>query len=225
MCYHRRLLYGACNHSAWLAKVHSCEIEKGFEAGFTDEGCSWMFAHPLKTMRLNRLCPECDAKKTWSDTRLGKIKTLLKGLQEDMTRRQISVDYGWADGTASGPSRASRSGSPGSCGATAEHADSKTVRHTCEVEILTPSPCDNEDAVMIVVSNQILPCVLATTILDALVPRRQTAYHMREREMRDALRQALPGLMIGRANNVTCKKNELCVAGVCLPSLVDTRRS
>jgi hypothetical protein len=115
MCYHHRILYGGCNHSAWLGKVRSCEIEQGFEAGLTNEGCGWMFAHPLKTTRLSGLCPDCDKKKTWSAAKLGKIKALLKTLQEDMARRRSTGD----DCSDQTTEVASGSDSPGSSGITA----------------------------------------------------------------------------------------------------------
>lgn len=126
MCYHHRILYGECNHSAWLAKVRSCEIERGFEAGLTNEGCGWMFAHPLKTTRLSRPCPDCDKKKTWSAAKLGRIKALLKSLQEDMARRRTTSDD-CSDETAE---VASGSDSPGSSGITAEVAGSEMAPGT-----------------------------------------------------------------------------------------------
>lgn len=92
MCHHYRLVYG-CNHHAWLAKARSCVIEKRFEAGLSDEGCSVMVSHPLKTTRICRGCPDCEKKKASTDAKIEKIKSLLKTLQVGISRSKTSIEW------------------------------------------------------------------------------------------------------------------------------------
>ncbi|KAK1764685.1 hypothetical protein QBC33DRAFT_497320 [Phialemonium atrogriseum] len=148
MCYHRRLLYGACNHSAWLAKAQSCETEKAFEAGSNAVGCSWMFAHPLTTTRVDRLCPKCVRMRAWSDAMIGKIRTLLRTLQEDVARR-LGASDGRGDET---DGEASKLDSRDLSGMAAELASWIATPDTTELPPLAPSARDEETPGRIVVS-------------------------------------------------------------------------
>ena len=71
----------------WLKQVSSCQVEEKFRAGDANEGCSWMWAHPLKTWRIPKSCPACEKKKAWSDEKIAKIRSLLKTLREDVDWR------------------------------------------------------------------------------------------------------------------------------------------
>jgi hypothetical protein len=81
------MIYGLCNHSAWLGMAAPCALERAFDSGLVNVGCGFMWSHPLKTSRLGIMCPACLEKKAKLESTVVKIKERLQSLNENMARR------------------------------------------------------------------------------------------------------------------------------------------
>ncbi|KAK3939143.1 hypothetical protein QBC46DRAFT_233136, partial [Diplogelasinospora grovesii] len=81
MCYHGRVLY-ICNHSSWGNVVRQCEAEQEFERGEIDQGCSRMWPHAYKTVRVQTDCKPCIEKKAQMDAKLSEVKTRMKAIKK-----------------------------------------------------------------------------------------------------------------------------------------------
>lgn len=78
MCYQKRLAYGACNHSAPLGLASTC----------TDTSrCEGARVHPLKTIRVEQMCPSCKEKKARVDNSLTTIAEKIRRLRGELARR------------------------------------------------------------------------------------------------------------------------------------------
>lgn len=85
MCFHRRLIFGLCNHHAWLTTpVQPCKVEEAFERGDSNTGCGAMWSHPLQTVRVPLACARCAATRADHDYKLGVVKGQLKVLREHL---------------------------------------------------------------------------------------------------------------------------------------------
>jgi hypothetical protein len=85
MCYQSRLVYGLCNHSASLGLVTSW---LGLEIRCPDgEDCDGARIHPLKTLRVELMCPSCTEKKSKCDSSFAEVRDRLKKLREELARR------------------------------------------------------------------------------------------------------------------------------------------
>lgn len=127
MCFQKRLLYGHCNHSAPLGVVcrhHDGDYGKG-KGGEACEGGARPRTHPLKTVRVERMCPACRAKKARADEKLATIAEKIRRLREELARRGFSGGHkgigaatattapGTATGPGAGEGEAETGGTPG----------------------------------------------------------------------------------------------------------------
>jgi hypothetical protein len=103
MCYQKRLVYGLCHHSAPLGIAATCPKEKE---------CEGARVHPLKTVRVEQMCPACREKKVKVDNNLTTIAEKIRRLREDLARRGFK-----------GATSSTGSGSESGTASTAEHVD------------------------------------------------------------------------------------------------------
>jgi hypothetical protein len=87
MCYQKRLVYGACNHSAPLGLASTCADAKA---------CEGPRVHPIKTIRVDQMCPACRDKKAKVDNRLTTFAEKVRRLREGLAKR------GFGDGETAG---------------------------------------------------------------------------------------------------------------------------
>lgn len=95
------MIYGLCNHSAWLGMAAPCALERAFDSGLVNVGCGFMWSHPLKTNRLGIMCPACLEKKAKMESTVVKIKERLQSLNENMARRTAKKSRPSTDGSTS----------------------------------------------------------------------------------------------------------------------------
>ncbi|OIW35603.1 hypothetical protein CONLIGDRAFT_627635 [Coniochaeta ligniaria NRRL 30616] len=81
MCYQKRLVYGHCNHSAPLGTAATCPDKKE---------CEGTRAHPLKTVRVEQMCPACKEKKVKTDNNLTTIAEKIRRLREELAKKGFS---------------------------------------------------------------------------------------------------------------------------------------
>jgi hypothetical protein len=62
--------------------IRPCEVEENFQSGNTSEGCRWMWAHPLQTIRIEQLCHKCEVSKASQSYKIAELKANLQKLRE-----------------------------------------------------------------------------------------------------------------------------------------------
>jgi len=93
MCYQKRLVYGTCNHSAPLGLAGSC---------LDSEECDGTRAHPLQTVRVERMCPACGERKAKESGAIASLRERVKALREDLARKGFVGRDGKKGGEAAG---------------------------------------------------------------------------------------------------------------------------
>ena len=116
MCFHKRLIFPTCNHSAFLFLTRPCAVEQAFARGEVDVGCSSVWSHGYDTIRVSGLiCPQCAERKAKEDVRVGEVKERLRGLREKLGLGKVGGSESQGEGEKDG-SESAGSGSvpPGS---------------------------------------------------------------------------------------------------------------
>ncbi|KAK0656826.1 hypothetical protein B0T16DRAFT_46851 [Cercophora newfieldiana] len=83
MCFHRRTLY-QCNHFTWGKIYKACEVEKKFNAGEANEGCSQMWSHIFCTRAVEVDCEKCIKETKEIRNKISQAKDALRKLRETL---------------------------------------------------------------------------------------------------------------------------------------------
>lgn len=87
MCFHSRVVF-SCGHHEWRGIISPCQVEREFDNGLRDEGCSEMWSHGYRTVRIDRQsCKPCNERHTKISDKFAAIKERLQILREDLERR------------------------------------------------------------------------------------------------------------------------------------------
>lgn len=133
MCFHARLLYSGCNHSVFLEASRPCQVEKAFDCGEVDTGCSQMWSHGFNTVKVDGNCTKCTATACKMSYKLSVVKEQLKFLSnqlQDISKRTSSKSSSSSDGTTDGDESSSEDAS----GPSTELPSSPTTTRTAGSE-------------------------------------------------------------------------------------------
>ncbi|KAK4451466.1 hypothetical protein QBC34DRAFT_401081 [Podospora aff. communis PSN243] len=95
MCYHWRVIFKGCGHHAWGGMAKACEVEKKFNNGETDEGCSEMWSRTVCTILVKPECRDCVKKSAKIEKKLDAAKDIISKLRCNLAKRvakDLSVD-------------------------------------------------------------------------------------------------------------------------------------
>lgn len=87
MCYHRRFIFAQCGHSIWSA--HS--VGTPCTAATEGHACNLM-GHPRHTIRVDRCCAQCEARRQRMASTIRKVKKGIReanGVLDHVRRRSI----------------------------------------------------------------------------------------------------------------------------------------
>lgn len=108
MCYQKRLIYSACNHSAPLGPATTCPDQNA---------CDGPRVHPLKTIRVEQMCPTCKRKRAKVDNSITIFAEKVRRLREELAKK------GFAKGELTGSRSRSGTTSTAEDGEHGEEAD------------------------------------------------------------------------------------------------------
>ena len=124
MCYQKRLIYSACNHSAPLGLATACPDQKA---------CEGPRVHPLKTIRVEQMCPACKEKRAKVDNSINTFAEKVRRLREELAKKGFakgesvsgtgsrSATTSTVDGGEDGGEKADESRASGGSGRAAGH--------------------------------------------------------------------------------------------------------
>lgn len=92
MCFHSRVVF-SCGHHEWRDIISPCQVEREFDKGLRDEGCSEMWSHGFYTIRVTQQdCKGCAERYSKVSDKFTAIKERLQTLREDIERRSTPED-------------------------------------------------------------------------------------------------------------------------------------
>jgi hypothetical protein len=89
MCYHKRIIY-TCGHDGWGTEISACDHQRAFDEGSWPIACPDMFAHPLHSVKVQRMCKDCNWKAARTADKLTQVKMAMRELNETVRKLKMS---------------------------------------------------------------------------------------------------------------------------------------
>lgn len=88
MCWYKRVIF-ADNHSRIAGVVRKCHLQLAYENGETGSGCGKVDFHPVQSIRVPEVCPDCAAR---LDKQADMLATIKEQLAEARTKLRLGTD-------------------------------------------------------------------------------------------------------------------------------------
>ncbi|KAI9647309.1 hypothetical protein NHQ30_003694 [Ciborinia camelliae] len=92
MCTAKRIISTQCGHAIWGKVVRVCEQQIAFQTSPTTSiECDTLFSHPIHSLKIDRLCKECENKRGLLTRTTEKCKQALKDIRESVERMEEKI--------------------------------------------------------------------------------------------------------------------------------------
>lgn len=81
MCYHKRIHFVSCGHFTWGREVRACPLQIAFDSAQWPMACDTMIGHALHTVKVYRLCPDCQASRSRLDDSRERLRQAILDLK------------------------------------------------------------------------------------------------------------------------------------------------
>jgi hypothetical protein len=86
MCIHKRVIFSSCFHYGWGPLARPCYIERAFQTGEINTGCTTMGSVVFHTVKVEGACRRCDAKASRMADVFSRLHACLDNLRGDMDK-------------------------------------------------------------------------------------------------------------------------------------------